>query len=348
MAAIFERQIVLQTDTTQQLSISLDRKGVRQAPFEFTKSLASRPFYLDETLLDVTQADWLYTALDEITLKNPPPIWTKDEWAFPPISFSSPNVTRSGKVQYGLDVLSPFANITMNTYALRSRLECTSITVPVSGWLDRAEDVFPDQIHEPITGYVLPVTLFKEEPYKTPVFSAPRRMACCTNNTAPDGQSLIAYWSSSSPMVEERAAESVDKNGPNNFKESDAWSTNFTIKWILGETKSTVISGTDSNKSHGYPTFVGTANETLLYYTKEPQISAMNCMPVIEQANASITVARYTGQVLEVRLLEEPQPVDGAWTQAWDIVYDKPSSNHSQGNVRYVYDTVRIYGLLVS
>jgi hypothetical protein len=97
MAAIFERQIVLRTDTTQQLSISLDCKGVRQAPFEFTKSLTLRPFYLDV-------------------------IWTKDEWVFPSITFSSPNVTTSGKVQYGLDILSPFANITMNTYALRSRL----------------------------------------------------------------------------------------------------------------------------------------------------------------------------------------------------------------------------------
>jgi hypothetical protein len=66
-------------------------------------------------------------------------------------------------------------------------------------------------------------------------------------------------------------------------------------------------------------------------------------MPIIEQANASITVARYTGQVLEMRLLEEPQPIDGAWTQAWDIVYDKPLSNHSYENVRYVYNTVRIY-----
>jgi hypothetical protein len=77
--------------------------------------------------------------------------------------------------------------------------------------------------------------------------------------------------------------------------ETEGRCTSFTINLILEETKSTVISGTDSNKSHGCPTIISIANETLLYYTKEPQISAINCVSSIEQANASIMVARYTG-----------------------------------------------------
>jgi hypothetical protein len=73
---------------------------------------------------------------------------------------------------------------------------------------------------------------------------------------------------------------------------------------------------------------IGYENETLLYFTKEPKMSILNCSPIIEQINISITVARSTNQVLSARILADPQPVLAAWGYLWDII--------SVANARYV------------
>jgi hypothetical protein len=342
MAAVFERQTFLHEQTTQELDAFLYSSDLRQTPFSFGQGRTSRPFYLDESTLEITQADWLYTALDEVILRNAPPSWTKDEWVLTPVSTKAlPNITVSQKTGSKnehskiADLVVSSANVTFTTSALRARLICSSVSVPASGWLDQAGDVFSNRTNETIHGYILPTVLFAGKPYKTPVFSAPRRMGCCTNGTVPGSQSAIAYWSSSSPMTDARPGESVDKNGTKNLKELTAWSNNFTIKWIVGPTASTIISGADP-VPNSVTSDVGFANESLLYFTEEPQMSILNCMPMIEQTNISITIAKSTNQVLQARILEAPQPATGAWDYPWDITYPQPSSNSSKGNVRFV------------
>jgi hypothetical protein len=319
MAAIFEQHLILQNDMVGKLGVTMSRPGVRQEPFEHSMGLASRPFYLQEGVVGVSQADWLSTALDEVMLGSPPPSWTKNEWVFPPVSFRAPNGSYSGVKYFGLDALPPSANITINTPAFRSRLECSNIPVPSSGWLDRAEDVFPNQTATPITGYVLPLSLFGN---KTSVFSAPRRMACCTNDTNPSGTSAIAYWSSNSPLIDRRPNETFEANAT---KQPNVWTTEFTIKWIIGHARTTTIT-----KNKGYY-FQGSttppdseADDTLLYFTEQPQMAAINCKPIIEHANANVAVASMTGQVLDAKILDQPQPVDAAWAQMWDVVYGEP------------------------
>jgi len=340
MAAVFERQASIHTQATQALGIHLSRSLViREKPFHFYSYLLIRPFYLDEKFLGTSQTDWLYNALDEITLNSAPPIWTHNEWAFTPVDLRSlQNITvsqktgRKGKVQDALNPSTSSTNITITTSALRSRLECSIIPHPISGWLDRAEDVFADKINETITGYVLPAILFEDEPYKTPIFTVPRRMACCTNGTIPGRQSVIAYWSSNSSIAERQAEEPVDVNGPEDLRELSAWYQNFTIKWIVGPTASTLVSGENDTIFYG----IGYADEKLLYFTEKPRMTILNCVPVIEQANANITLAVDTGQVLTSTILGNPQPAYGAWDYPYDIMYTRPYHNRSEGNVRCV------------
>jgi hypothetical protein len=322
MAAIFEQHVILQNDMVKDLGVFMRRPKMRERPFEHHLGLPSQPYYLTEDIVHVSQADWLSTALDEVMLGSPPPIWTKDEWVFPPVEFHSVNGSTLGVPYFGLDVLSPSANITINTPAFRSRLECSSIQVPGSGWLNRAEDVFRNQTQDQITGYVLPETLFDGEPYKTSVFSAPRRIACCTNDTDPSDASVIAYWSSNSPLVDVRPPGPFDKNV---LTEPNVWTTNFTIKWIVGHARATAITGGEFNGEYylGSPAPPGSeVEDTLLYFTEQPQLSAVECKPIVEQANANITVARYTGQVLDAKLLDRPKPANALWAQMWDVVYD--------------------------
>ncbi|CAN9249265.1 unnamed protein product [Alternaria alternata] len=64
-------------------------------------------------------------------------------------------------------------------------------------------------------------------------------------------------------------------------------------------------------------------------------MSIMNCVPIIEVANASIIVARSSGNVLDYSLLSGAQPDQNAWEYAWDIMYPEPTQSYDDGNVSY-------------
>jgi hypothetical protein len=66
-------------------------------------------------------------------------------------------------------------------------------SVPASGWLDLAADVWPERTNTIFDGYVLPTMLFRNESYTTPVFTAPGRLVCCVNGTSLDRLSVVAY-----------------------------------------------------------------------------------------------------------------------------------------------------------
>ncbi|KAJ4355215.1 hypothetical protein N0V95_003110 [Ascochyta clinopodiicola] len=304
----------------------------RQEPFDFGIGLSQRPFYLSDSLLGTSDTDWLYNALDDITLNTPMLPWTGDEWIFTPVNLTGwDDQSQSGSQNEAASFTSSF-NVSLTTSALRSRLECGAVTVSSSAWLDDVRSVYPNRFDKSATGYVLPMTVSTTGDFAAPVFSAPRRIACCTNGTDKSKQSVIAYWSSNSSLYDQQPAISVDLDEAEDTIVSSEWKKDFAIKWIVGSAASTVVPGTESNFLSNS---IGSANETVLYFLKEPQTSIMRCTPIIEQTNASITFARDTKQVLKYKLLEEPQPAIGAWDYAYDVVYNPPGSNQSRGNVSY-------------
>ncbi|CAO2648819.1 Nn.00g097680.m01.CDS01 [Neocucurbitaria sp. VM-36] len=358
MAALFERQAVIQTRSVQEIGTYMDQSMThRQSPFSFCCGHNWRPFFFDESLLATSQTDWLYNALDEITLGSRTPQWTRDEWVFTPVDMDSLPNASVVQDRNTVNLAASSTNVSLITSALRSRLECSTISVPSSGWLDRAEDVFSNRTREAISGYILPAMLFKDTPYSTPVFSAPRRMACCTNGTSQGSQSVVAYWSSNSSLSDERLIEyaepvpSVEYWANDTFGFSDpyeeltpdvkaslkiprAWSHNFTIKWIVGPSASIEINGEYPKANHISMSW-GRANETLLYFTEQPKMAILNCIPVIERANASIVVARSSSQILDAKIVDTPQPATEAWEYAYDLEYTKPFTNFTEGNVSY-------------
>jgi hypothetical protein len=82
-------------------------------------------------------------------------------------------------------------------------------------------------------------------------------------------------------------------------------------------------------------------NEELLYFTEIPKISIMNCVPVIENTTASVTVARESQQILNYEILEDPEPAPGAWDYAWDVIYPDPMVDTVDGNIRYDHNDER-------
>ena len=340
MAAVFERHTVIHTQPTQDMNIMTIRTLVtRQEPFEFSIGVGKRPFYLTDSLLKTSESDWLYNALDDIALNTPVRPRTSDEWVFTPVNITNqddPSVlyvasaSQSEARNVAASITSSF-NVSLTTSALRGRLECEAITVSGTDWLDNVQDVYPNRFDQSVTGHVLPVTLAMEKGFAAPTFSAPRRLACCTNGTENGGQSIVAYWSSNTSVYDEQPSISLDPNQPEDFKVSSGWTKDFAIKWIVGSTASTLIPGTQENFISNT---IGTVNETALYFTQEPQLSILKCNPIIEQAKATITFARDTSQILSYELLEPPQPAVGAWDYAYDVEYPNPESNSSTGNVR--------------
>jgi hypothetical protein len=317
MAAIFEKQTVIQTRPIASIdSIDAYRlQAIRQEPFEFGIGIGQRPFYLTNMLLQTDQTDWLYNALDEITLNRSTPAWTKDEWTFTPVDifFRDGHDSISGLSQNEsrneAEYIKSSVNVSITTPAIRSRLECNPVRLPTTDWLDSVQDAFSDALNKSVTGYVLPTFISNGDSFNAPVFSAPRRMACCTNGTSPGGQSIVAYWSSNNTIYDKRPEMVAEEDNVEGFKELNNWSRRFAIKWVTGPTASTTVRGTDPTH---IDTDVGYANESVLYFLEEPQMTVLDCTPIIEQVNASITLARYTKQILEFELLGSPQPVQEA------------------------------------
>ncbi|KAI4671989.1 uncharacterized protein J4E78_000488 [Alternaria triticimaculans] len=375
MAAVFERQTALISRETWDPS-HIDTLWVT-APFELLQEPIdfsnpgerTRNFDLDEHMLDSSNIQWLNHALDEILLEAPQLAWTKDEWTFTPLDMQElPNVTVSSKSRSGSgrhtssnSIASP-ANASFITSAIRSRLECSPIAVPDSGWLDQAADVFPNRTNEALQGFALPTTLFDGESYNTSVFSARRRLSCCANGTDPGQQAVVAYWSSNSSMIERvdpnffiqectyeqltngnctsanAPSDSLSEDGPEDVIVQGSWCRNFTIKWIVGPGVTAKISGANpaaNPKVQQISAPYGSADEELLYFTEEPKMAIMDCIMVIENTSASVTVARSSGNVLDYSLVADPQPALDAWDYAWDILYPSPTSYTGRGNVSY-------------
>jgi hypothetical protein len=373
MAAVFERQAVLNIQETWD---PFDTQLYMTSPFELRQepltwshtNSRTRDFGMNSELLESSKIEWLYNALDEIVLEAPQLAWTKDEWVFTPLNMERlPNVTLSSKrdseprIGSNSDALVSPANVSFVTSAIRSRLQCSPITVPGSDWLEQVADVFPDRINETLEGFALPTVLFEDQSYNTSVLSVPRRLSCCANGTGPGQQAVVAYWSSNSSLIEPKDPESgtlictsvefeygncttdslpsdpVSEDGPANVIVHGSWHRNFTIKWIVGLGATAKISGanlsSDASVTQVNPLF-GSADEELLYFTDEPNMAIMDCVAVIENTTASVTVARSSGNVLDYSLLADPQPAQEAWKYAWDIMYPDPTSYTMKGNVR--------------
>ncbi|KAI4944894.1 hypothetical protein J4E91_008238 [Alternaria rosae] len=133
-------------------------------------------------------------------------------------------------------------------------------------------------------------------------------------------------------------SDPLSEDGPEDVLVHGSWYRNFTIKWIVGPGVTANISGANpaaNPKVQQVNLPYGSADEELLYFTEEPKMAIMDCIMVIENASASVTVARSSGNVLDYSLVADPQPALDAWEYAWDILYSDPTSYNGRGNVSY-------------
>jgi hypothetical protein len=267
---------------------------------------------------------WLYGAFVELSYNGSQPTWTSDDWAFPPVDLSkisTPVVQDIGsnssrEARSTLNLQGPSVNVTLDSSALRARIECTQVDVSnTSAWLQRLDftnHIAWNQTTVPPglkTGYslgadgdgFLPLTQWTAW---TTFFEDDSRIWCCSNETnGTADRAAIGYWSTNFK----------DDNGdPDDWTFDEASGKNFTVKWIVGKPR-------QQQASPLTYTLGGSDSTPQLYYVWEepPQMTALNCLPIFETAEASVTVDLATSAVQSYSLATKPINAPAAWSDNW-------------------------------
>ncbi|KUI61541.1 hypothetical protein VP1G_08710 [Cytospora mali] len=271
---------------------------------------------------------WLYGGLLETMQATSTPSWSMDEWSFAPIDFSlsSEVILKLSSNATTLDSL--LYNITVETPALRARLNCTQLPEDAiqddSNWLstwDFKNDKGWNETNSPpglnigyeLKGFVSVPNLTAE------TYIIPQRgtVQCCANETdGVPGEAAIGYGTTMGGLE-----SSVNQ---------------LFVKWIVGKPLEGLYF--DSNST--------TTDTTYAHWiwAEKPQMQGITCSPMIEQANASVTVDLSSGTVRNYTITSEPQDAKGAWTDnnvARDPYTPVPENETMSG---WAYNTTYSYG----
>ncbi|KAI1745585.1 hypothetical protein F4680DRAFT_455708 [Xylaria scruposa] len=285
------------------------------------------------------KASWVYGAVVQLSLNGPEPFWSSQGWSFVPIELAPVNASDAGQstLNRSEPIDTSLTKVTLETPAIRGRLDCSeynfldNTSLWLSDWrLPDGAELNPNISH----GYELKIDLslnpLTAEYPLTTLFSSDRRLQCCqnmTNNTA--SQSSIGYWS---PNL---------SDGQSYYPAiSKSWPANFTVKWIRGHAEEATLSYTDG-------TDLKEDKRNRLIWTEPPQITALNCMPIIETADASVTVDAANGRVIDFKLLGQPQKDDFAWTDDFEAYrHGSPMASEFDVNMTTSHGILFILGIL--
>jgi len=309
---------------------------IRDIPFVFPTQQALYPDTSNDYTAVVLQGlfsnmstHWMYTATIQLALNGSQPAWSQDGWSFVPVGMDNLNSLDlpHDLVDSDLSVGGAPSNVSFTTPAIRGRIECSEYPLHaltnISNWLTPQDlsnhttwntSTIPrdDQESYLQSGYRLGttgvyanqpsvITPFDQYDYTveascpgcTTVFVNPSSIVCCANGTSSDwdGSVAVGYWS---PQT--NPATWTTRN----------WGQNFTAKWIYGN----AVTGIKNN------IYRATQNELdidMLFPTP-PSLSMLNCKPVVESADADITVNPANGKIQSFNITSKPKVLTDAFS----------------------------------
>lgn len=262
--------------------------------------------------------NWLYSATLELTMNGSQPPWSRDGWSFVPLQLSQ--FENNSLIQDVADSSAgPTTNVSVMTPAIRARIDCSPFANldNTSAWLatwnlgnssEWNSTSVPHNIstaHEP--GFRDSKGYMSAHFFNTMFLADGSRPVCCGNGTDwPARSSVFGNWS---PF---QTDENYIIRQP----------FNFAMKWVYGN----LITGVRSVKNHyGYPDLDRTKEHVM--FLEVPLAQALECTPIIEEALASVTVDRRSGQVIDFAIEEEPMNTTEAWTDVFIGSGDGPDYN---------------------
>ncbi|EAW15029.1 DUF3433 domain-containing protein [Aspergillus clavatus NRRL 1] len=350
MSALFERS---PGDITEFVTLSRQLE-VRQIPLVFETMENAGAQFLNDYASQVIQnlyrnlsSHWMYSAPIQLALNGSQPAWSQEGWNFVPVDLSSISTSSPLLASNALDQenvpVAPAVNVSLQTPALRGRIECSPFSdlLNLSSWLS-IDDLSNRTIWDSSTtpkdvkiGYELgalrrtpgiPNMMYSASAIQnrstclgcTSVFANPSQIICCGNSSDPVGSNVaVGYWSPN-------AGDSWSAR---------SWQHNFTTKWISGRAKGGV---------HRISRY-GEDREDHLVFMSVPSITAMNCNPIVESANAEVLVNPITGEIQSYKILDEPQMESSAFSDVF-LPHAGGFVNRSTGLM--VYNATVSYGPL--
>jgi hypothetical protein len=254
--------------------------------------------------------NWMYTAVIQTALKGPEPVWSHDDWNLVPLPSGWEDPSSAKQTISTLAGDRSLANLTVQTPAIRARLEYSTLEWPknLSLWLTSQNDEF-GHTEFTLVGYIQLGNLTTRLPAQGDVAE------CCANLTtgAQYNPASMAYWTENC-----RGEYQGGTTG------------NFTVKWIRGPASFARSEWNDKN---------------LLYFSEPPAIQAMNYMPIFESSRAEITVEPKTGVVQQYHILDTPFREDIAWSDTFqyrnlseDAPYTHVQHFTMDNSTAYYYD----------
>jgi len=232
--------------------------------------------------------------------------WTSQDWSFAPVDLSS--VQQS---QQSPPLLWSTQKAAISTSALRARLECQRIdTSNITSWLTvlQFQDLttwndsrIPAGLqfgYELKDGLTLPYT----SSLYTSFLSTNSTVQCCGDETSNGtlAEAAIGYWS----------------------PPADNLSQGIVVKWVTG---------------HAFAhTFHDANNVTHWVWGDVPQVTALNCTPVFETANANVDVDVTTGVVEDFTIMGELLADANSWASDYSRVNVSGDGSSQDISVRYV------------
>jgi hypothetical protein len=164
-------------------------------------------------------------------------------------------------------------------------------------------------------------------------FSNPSRIRCCANGTD-DGPGLAAlgYWApvgsgASLAGAQGHGAYTIGAYAVGGLESTII--TNFTVTWVIGkpfvDEWEAITGQNDSEAFNGH-----------YLWSEIPDVVSLNCAPIIESSNATVTVASSDEQVADYSLSGSPSVHKPAWSDYY-LLHNNTGENGDdvQYNLKY-------------
>jgi hypothetical protein len=321
MSALFERET---RSVVRQVSVPRSLE-MRQVPLITQVSSKGNPAInvLDRLYLDAPN-NWLYGAGIQQSYNGSQLPWTAEGWSFLPVDLSSVSNDTTSQFSLNTNASDPglfSANITMKTPAIRARLSCRAVDeiANISSWIESApltneDEEWPEdqwaQINTTakVNAYSLQKHIFMGSDSQTTMISRPKNAVCCSNGTLDDPQrAIMGYWSPVYPS----SSEPMSNDFP---YQRLSWPMPITTKWLVG----TAFNLTE-----------GTSTRPELFFSEVPRFQAARCEPVIETAEATVTLDKDTGNIIAHTFEDAATAADVAWR---DVFVQHQSDSNTRLN----------------
>ncbi|PVH93069.1 hypothetical protein DM02DRAFT_604449 [Periconia macrospinosa] len=272
-----------------------------------------------ETSYRNSSTSWIYSATNQLTLQGAGPRWSLDEWSFVPLNLSQ--ISQLQIRQQSMQTLSsygkiqmPSTNVILKTSAIRSSLKCEPIPLleQKSSWVIKHKIRYPSGLWTasklPLAAYTLGTRLLNNTKFNTSLLADPAdALGCCINRSSNTHQSATGYWSK------------VAIDAPAQWPEV----LPFVSKWMLGNAYriSDVVDLSQYRQNDTRELISDFDHNDIkldrvpMLFSEQPALQAVYCDPIIETAEASVTVDVSSGQVQEYRILDNPQVIESPWLE---------------------------------